>query len=60
MYTYAHTHTQHTNTHTHTALTLHTWLLDLNEGSITLSVAGVSATDHSSLNCNAFTLVSDR
>ena len=52
------THT-HTHTHTHTALTLSNWLLDLDEGSLTLSASGVPGTDHSGLNCRAFTLVNE-
>ena len=47
------------HTHTHTALTLSNWLLDLDEGSLTLSASGVPGTDHSGLNCRAFTLVNE-
>ena len=42
------------------ALALDRWLLDLNEGSLTLSASGVPGTDHSTLDCTKFTLVSQR
>ena len=50
----------HSHMHTLTALVLSSWLLDLDEGSLTLSASGVSGSDHSALDCTKFTLVSQR
>ena len=61
-YMHAHTHT-HTHMHTHTYTSdfdLFAWQLDLDEGSLSLTAAGIASTDHSQLDCTRFTLVSDR